>query len=376
MKITSTIPAVLLGLVPLSAAVSVSGSAEGFATGVTGGGDAEPQVPSDIDELKEWLADDTPRVIVLDKEYDFTESEGTTSGTVCASWGTGDSCQKIIQDDCGDSPSSEATWYTAAVTGMDVASNKTILGDGDKGVIKGKGLRFNNGVSNIIVQNIQVSDLNPEYVWGGDAIYLDGSDLIWIDHVTTARTGRQHYTFGYNSNTRVTLSNNFINGETSYSTGCDGYTYWGFEMVGDADQITLQNCYIYMTAGRSPALSGGTLLHAVNNVWEKNNGHALEGGESTARGIFEGNVWLDVSTIVGDYAGQLFNTPNSSSASDCESALGRACEVNAVGSGSGSLTSYTDTSFFSDFSGLAIAPATSASEAQSNVPNNAGRGKL
>ena len=84
MKITSTIPAVLLGLAPLSAAVSVSGSAEGFASGVTGGGDAEAQIPSDIDELKEWLTDDTPRVIVLDKEYDFTESEGTTSGTVCA----------------------------------------------------------------------------------------------------------------------------------------------------------------------------------------------------------------------------------------------------------------------------------------------------
>lgn len=146
-------------------------------------------------------------------------------------------------------------------------------------------------------------------------------------------------------------------------------------MVGEADQITLQNNYIYMTAGRSPALSGGTLLHAVNNVWEKNNGHALEGGDAGARGIFEGNAWIGVSTIVGDYAGRLFNAPDSSSAGDCESALGRACEVNAV-SDSGDLTAYTDTSFFSDFSGLTIAPATSATDAQSSVPNNAGMGKL
>lgn len=186
MKVTSLIPTGLLGLAHLSAAVSVSGSAEGFAAGVTGGGSADPQIPSDIDELKEWLTDDTARVIVLDKEYDFTESEGTTSGTVCASWGTGDNCQKIIQDDCGDSPSSQASWYTAGTTGIDVGSNKTILGDGDKGAIKGKGLRFRDGVSNIIVQNIQISDLNPEYVWGGDAIYFDGSDLIWIDHVTVS----------------------------------------------------------------------------------------------------------------------------------------------------------------------------------------------
>lgn len=188
MKTTSLIPAVLLGLASLSTAVSVSGSAEGFAAGVTGGGDADPQIPGDVDELKEWLTDDTARVIVLDKEYDLTESEGTTSGTVCASWGTGDKCQKIIQDDCGDSPSSQATWYTAGTTGIDVGSNKTIIGEGDKGIIKGKGLRFRDGVSNIIVQNIQISDLNHEYVWGGDAIYFDGSDLIWIDHVTVRNT--------------------------------------------------------------------------------------------------------------------------------------------------------------------------------------------
>jgi pectate lyase len=187
MKFSSSLISVsLLGVAHLGAAVSVSGSAQGFAAGVTGGGDASAQIPGDIDELKEWLTDDTARVIVLDKEYDFTESEGTTSGTVCASWGTGDGCQKIIQDDCGDSPSSQATWYTAGATGIDVGSNKTILGEGDKGIIKGKGLRFRDGVSNIIVQNIQISDLNPEYVWGGDAIYFDGSDLIWIDHVTVS----------------------------------------------------------------------------------------------------------------------------------------------------------------------------------------------
>ncbi|KAJ5388501.1 pectin lyase F [Penicillium cosmopolitanum] len=376
MKITSSlISAGLLGIAHLAAAVSVSGSAEGFATGVTGGGDADAQIPSDIDELKEWLTDDTARVIILDKEYDFTESEGTTSGTVCAPWGNGDGCQKIIQDDCGDSPSSQATWYTAGTTGIDVGSNKTILGDGDKGIIKGKGLRFRNGVTNIIVQNIQISDLNPGYVWGGDAIYFDGSDLIWIDHVTTARTGRQHYTFGFDTNTRITLSNNFVDGETTYSTGCDGYTYWTFEMVGDADEITLQNNYIYMTSGRSPALSGGTLLHAVNNVWDKNNGHVLEGGNSSARGIFEGNVWQDVTTVFGEYAGRLFVTPDSSSASECQSALGRACEVNTVPD-QAIVSSYTDISLFSDFSGLTIAPATSASEALSSVPNNAGMGKL
>lgn len=173
-------------LTRLSTAQSVSGKAEGFAYGVTGGGSATPQTPSDIDELKEWLSDETARVIVLDKTYDFTESEGNVTGNVCASWGTGSACQKIIEDasSCGSAEALTATWYKAGTSALTVASSKTILGSGSSGIIKGKGLQFSNNASNIIVQNIQVTDLNPEYVWGGDAFLFDGSDLIWIDHVT------------------------------------------------------------------------------------------------------------------------------------------------------------------------------------------------
>lgn len=184
MKLLSTSLAALLGLAHLGATQTVSGAAQGFASGVSGGGNAKGQEPSDINQLKEWLTDKNPRVILLSKEYDFTESEGTDSGKVCASWGEGEGCQKIIQDDCGSSPSSTGTWFKAPKNPIDVASDKTILGVGNSGAIKGKGLRFRGGASNIIVQNIHVTDLNPEYVWGGDAITFDGADLVWIDHVT------------------------------------------------------------------------------------------------------------------------------------------------------------------------------------------------
>ncbi|KAH8694404.1 pectin lyase fold/virulence factor [Ilyonectria robusta] len=293
MKLTFGISIVLAGLVRLASSQEVAGTAEGFAYGVTGGGDATPDYPADIDELTDMLTDIVPRVIVLDKEFDFTESEGTTTGT------------RIIQDDCGDSTQKTATWYNAPKTPIDVASNKTIIGVSDKGIIKGKGLRMRTGCQNVIIQNIQVSDLNDKFVWGGDAISFDGADQVWVDHVTTARPGLQHYCFGHEASTRITLSNNFIDGESTYSTGCNGYHYWTFEMVGTADQITMKNNYIYHTSGCGPALSGGTLLHAVNNVWEDIDGHALEGGEATAKGIFEGNVFIDVKTLVGDYKGKL-----------------------------------------------------------------------
>jgi pectin lyase len=186
MRFTLGLVQALVGVSHVVSAQTVVGKAEGFATGVTGGGNAAPVYPKDITQLKTYLADKTPRVIVLNKIFDFTTSEGTESGGACQNWGTGSACQKIIQDDCGTSPAITGTWNKAARTPIDVSSDKTIVGVGSSAGIKGKGLRFRAGAKNIIVQNIAVTDLNPEYVWGGDAISFDGSDLIWIDHVTVS----------------------------------------------------------------------------------------------------------------------------------------------------------------------------------------------
>ncbi|PSK41804.1 hypothetical protein B9Z65_9190 [Elsinoe australis] len=367
---------ILAALADSAMAQKVVGKAEGFAAGVTGGGSAAAQTPRDIKELTSLLTDATARVILLDKTYDYTTSEGTVTGTACASWGTGSACQQILQDDCGSSPKSTVTYNKAAKTPIKVGSNKTILGVGNKGIIKGKGLSFAG--KNVIVQNIEVSDLNPKYVWGGDALSFAGADQIWIDHVTTARPGRQHYVFGFTPSSRITLSNNFINGDSPYSTGCDRHHYWTFEMVGTKDTITMKNNYIYKTAGRGPALSGGTLLHAVNNVWDDVKGHALEGGDAKARGIFEGNVFNNVTTVVADYAGKLFAAPDATTNKQCQSALGRACQVNTFpGTKTGSkLSALKDTSFFADFKGLSIAGAATAASIQASVPAKAGMGKI
>lgn len=187
MKLATSLIGAFVALAQVVTSEAVVGKADGFAYGVIGGGNASPDYPADIEELKSMLTDATPRVIVLKKTYDFTQSEGTIVGNVCLSWGDAHSCQQIIQDDCGDTPSMTAKWWKAPTQPIDVASHKTILGVGNKGVIRGKGLRFRGGASNIIVQNIQVSDLNNKYVWGGDAIGFDGADLIWIDHVTVSQ---------------------------------------------------------------------------------------------------------------------------------------------------------------------------------------------
>ena len=171
-------------------AQSVSGTPEGFGSGTTGGAGGETVTPSSTDELVSYLTSDSTYTILITKTFDFTGSEGTATGTGCAPWGTGSTCQLAIDandwcsEDEPDAPTVQVTYDKAGTTPIDVASDKTILGVGSNGVIKGKGLRMANGVSNIIVQNIEITDLNPKYVWGGDAITLDGSTNVWIDHVS------------------------------------------------------------------------------------------------------------------------------------------------------------------------------------------------
>lgn len=150
-------------------------------------------------------------------------------------------------------------------------------------------------------------------------------------------------------------------------------------MVGTGDSITMKNNYITKTAGRGPALSGKTLLHAVNNVWDDVKGHMLEGGETTARGIFEGNVFNNVQNVVADYAGKLFGSPDANTNKQCSTALGRSCEVNlfkGTTTTASSLTGKKDTSFFGDFKGLTIASAKAAGDIAARIPTVAGIGKL
>ncbi|KAI1420522.1 pectin lyase fold/virulence factor [Xylaria sp. FL1777] len=362
-------------------AAGVTGAAEGFAKGVTGGGSATPVYPTTNDELVSYLGDSSARVIILTKTFDFRGTEGTVSATGCAPYGTASGCQTAINqnDWCTNyqpnAPKVSVSYDQAAVLGITVKSNKSLVGQGSSGVIIGKGLRIVSGATNIIIQNIMITNLNPQYVWGGDAITLDNTDLVWIDHVTTSLIGRQHIVLGSNPSNRVTISNNFIDGRTSWSATCDGYHYWNLYFTGSNDLVTLKGNYILHTSGRAPKVGGNTLLHAVNNYWYQSSGHEFE-VDSGAKILVEGNVFQNAGNMVetSSLAGQIFTSPDSNTNQACSTYLGHACQLNAYGS----TTSYTgtDESFFQYFSGKNIASASAASSAQSSVPNSAGYGKI
>jgi len=124
----------------------VSGTAPGFASSVTGGGDAAAVTPTSIAELTSYLGDDEARVIVLTQTFDYTDSEGTKTSSGCSPWGTAAACQTAIDANSWcenyepDAPTvSSITYNAAGAEGIEVASDKTIIGQGTAGVIKGKG---------------------------------------------------------------------------------------------------------------------------------------------------------------------------------------------------------------------------------------------
>ncbi|KAB2572848.1 putative pectin lyase a precursor protein [Lasiodiplodia theobromae] len=372
----------------VAAQSGVVGTPSGFATGVTGGGDASPAAPSDVAELISWLEDETPRVILVDKEFNFIGTEGTKSDTGCRP--DSNTCPDNGGQDAineanwcsSDYPSVDVKYDQAAMEGINVKSNKSLVGVGDKGVLKGKGLRLTGGVENIIIQNVHITDLNPQYIWGGDAITLAGSDKVWIDHCKFSLVGRQMIVTGYDKAGKVTISNNEFDGTTDWSASCNGEHYWTVLVYGADDQITFANNYMHDTSGRSPKIGGadgaGITFHAVNNVFQTNKGHNFDIG-SGAEVLLEGNVFNDCNQPItaksASEGGAIFNTP-SGSESSCSSYLKRDCVANSLTS-SGDFGEYKDTSVLEGFNGAtSIWEAVSADEAGSDVVANAGIGKL
>ncbi|PNS14724.1 hypothetical protein CAC42_1746 [Sphaceloma murrayae] len=364
-----------------ASAIAVVGAAEGFAKGVTGGGSTSVVTPTTNAQLVSYLGDSTPRTIVLTKTFDFTGTEGTTKGTGCAPWGTASGCQVAINKDnwCTNyqpnAPKVSVSYDNAGILGITVASKKTIIGVGSSGVIKGKGLRIVSGASNIIIQNIHITNLNPKYVWGGDAITINGADMVWIDHVKTSLIGRQHIVLGNSASNRVSITNSEIDGSTPYSATCNSQHYWSLYFTGSSDLVTLKGNYIHHISGRAPKVGGNTLLHAVNNYFYASAGHTFEIG-SGANVLVEGNVFQNIATTVeSGIAGNVFASPSTGANAVCSASLGRVCQVNAFGS-SGAFTSSASTSFLSNFKGKNIASAAAASGVVASVTKSAGIGKI
>ncbi|KAF5530912.1 pectine lyase F [Fusarium mexicanum] len=336
--------AAILAAAATASAQSVSGKAYGFAAGVTGG-EGEAVTPSSAEELATLLADDTPRVIYLDKEFDFTGDVKTGAGCDRKSCSASNGGQLYLGDlSCGGDDNvavSSITYDAAGPEPLPVGSNKSIIGNG-KAVLKGKGLSIKKGSKNVIVQGIEFTDINPGVVWGGDALELKGlNDGVWIDHCKFSKVGCMFIVSHYDGS-RLTISNSEFDGVTDTSASCNGNHYWTMMFYGEGDQVTLDRNHFHDVAGRAPKLGEpGTngYFHATNNYFQNMKGHAFDAYQG-ANAIIEGNVFDGVDTPITKEAASVSTlfVADESGASACQSALGRACVPNSATS-SGDLPS-------------------------------------
>ncbi|PLW43005.1 hypothetical protein PCANC_10032 [Puccinia coronata f. sp. avenae] len=320
----------------------------GFGSKVTGGGNATPQTPKDAAQLEAWLTDKVPRVILINKTYDFSSTITTTKG--CQPWKAcpnGLQVQKAVnyKDWCSKDKQIAGdvtvSLLTSPLTPILVSSRKTLLGVGKLAVIKGKGLSLHR-VQNIIIQNVHITWLNPQLVWGGDGIMMDGAKDIWIDHCTFSNIGRQMIVTGGKSqvegNTGITISNNLFSGKTKWSSRCHDRHYWTVLLTGPGDEITMARNCIDSTSGRSPKTGGSgnpkVQLHYYNNLHTNAIGETFEIGKGSSV-LAEGNLFKNVKIqnpgdVKTQDGGNSYVPFKPEEASRCSSMIGRPCVANQM----------------------------------------------
>ncbi|KAJ3169353.1 hypothetical protein HDU87_000674 [Geranomyces variabilis] len=381
----------------VSAQVKLTGTARGYGRHTTGGGETAPIVPASPAHLAQLLADQHPRVIHLNREYNFKHTEGTTTALGCrppsntcparagAGGGGGQDAINAVNWCLPSYPKVPVTYDTAGTRGMPVAANKTIRGIGAAAVIRGKGLWLNS--PNVIVQNVHITDINEQYIWGGDALYFnDKSTNIWIDHVKISHIGRQFLALDAGVVPRhVTISNSEFDGRSAFSASCNGAHYWTALFLGTADSITFHGNWLHDISGRGPKIGGGpttttttskTKLHAVNNLWSDVPGHAFDTHDG-ATVLIEGNFFKNVDTPILGHAGSVYIPATKNNA--CRfSPLKRACVRNNnilatagmadVAAAAAVAAAFVDEAY--------AAPITTGRLAMADVRNNAGVGKI
>ncbi|KAF4037756.1 putative pectin lyase C (PLC) [CHAIN 0] [Phytophthora infestans] len=180
--------AAALAVVVKSVSAFTIGSPPGFAAGTAGGADGTVVYPNTNEELIAYLNAPEPLVLVLNNTFDFRGTEGATteigcrpqSARECIPANSGFKSQDVILTNgmnntggCKNGTETIVAYDNAYRWRMKVTSHKTIRGIGRRGVIMGKGMTLKG--DNIIVQNIHITELNRHLVWGGDALFMEGT---------------------------------------------------------------------------------------------------------------------------------------------------------------------------------------------------------
>jgi len=178
---------------------------------------------------------------------------------------------------------------SGSITGsavVEIGSNTSVIGKSGSSLV-GIGLRVLDS-SNVIIRNVKISKVLAEV---GDAIGVQNSQKVWIDHVDLS-SDRDH-------------DKDYYDGLLDITHGCTGvtvtwskiYSHWKASLVGHSDSnsaedtkitVTYAYNYWYNLSSRTPSFRFGH-GHIYNNVFDNN-----DDGINTRDGaqlLVENNVW-------------------------------------------------------------------------------------
>ncbi|KAF8994588.1 pectate lyase B [Cyathus striatus] len=172
-------------------------------------------------------------------------------------------------------------------TSVKVGSNTSVIGKKDLVPLVGVGFRVLN-VENVIIRNVKVSKVLAS---AGDAIAVQASKQVWVDHVDLSSD--------------KTHGKDFYDGLLDVTHGCTGVTitnsklseHYKASLVGHSNNngaqdkaitVTYSGNYFTNINSRTPSLRFGT-GHLFNNFFE-NNGDGINTRKG-AQVLVENNVW-------------------------------------------------------------------------------------
>lgn len=261
-------------------------------TTTTGGGNVKPTQVNDCDSLEKALGSNAPAVVQIpDKTLDC-RTKARTQQACALTCGRlepanpnkmfywvetpGNTCENIAAFINGsfkgrvDRTKNERT--------IVVKSNKTLVGLGPNSRVQGVNFSLNN-VSNVIIRNLAIEQVNPDLIEAGDAISMSNTHHIWLDHLRTSMISDGHVDM-YNSR-NVTLSWNHFAGENPQMCG-GKHSY--VNLVYENSQVTFHHNYWDKSDGRNPKVGKKSKVHLFNNFWKDIKSYSVDvSGQSEAK---------------------------------------------------------------------------------------------
>lgn len=182
-------------------------------------------------------------------------------------------------------------------TEIRVASDKTIQGVGANSGLIGCGINM-KAVNNVIIRNMKISKVQAS-TGNGDAIHIDHSTHLWIDH-NDLSSDTTHGTDFYDGLLDITHAADFVTVSWNFL-----HDHIKCSLIGHSDsnasedtghlRVTYHDNYFRNCDQRMPSLRFGT-GHIYNNFFE--NGSTGVHSRQGAQTLVQNNVWRNVKTPI------------------------------------------------------------------------------